>query len=360
MNVVKRRLWDVRALWLRTRRVILRGDQAGWVLDDVTAALAAYLPGECRPGISRGPDTHFLHRRIVHFLGQFDVFGKDHTHGVPPDNRLVATWWHGCATSEDEALRHAFAAVPAWSKRLDRIVVSCGIYEDALRRAGVAEEKLIRLPLGVDDERFRPASPSERSAARRKLGIDEETFCIGSFQKDGVGWDDGMEPKRIKGPDVLLQVAEELKSADVHFLLAGPARGYVAAGLSELGVPHTGLGFIPGEDVPAFYRALDAYLIPAREEGGPAALLEAMASRVPVVSTRVGMAPDVIADDRDGLLADVQDAQALAAHLRVLMQDRAQCAAMADAAREKSMTYEWASVARQYAERLYLPLMEAK
>ena len=52
------------------------------------------------------------------------------------------------------------------------------------------------------------ARARRRAAARRALGLPESAFVVGSFQKDGVGWGDGLEPKLIKGPDVLLEVAE--------------------------------------------------------------------------------------------------------------------------------------------------------
>src|SRR5207302_1866793 len=93
--------------------------------------------------------------------------------------------------------------------------------------------------LGVYTVRFRPRDPESRVAARRELGLPESAFVVGSFQKDGVGWGDGLQPKLIKGPDVLLDVAERLRREvpELVVLLTGPARGYVEAGLERLGVP---------------------------------------------------------------------------------------------------------------------------
>ena len=51
-----------------------------------------------------------------------------------------------------------------------------------------------------------------RQDARKRLGIPQTAVVIGSFQKDGNGWGEGKEPKLIKGPDVLLETLEILKS----------------------------------------------------------------------------------------------------------------------------------------------------
>ena len=56
---------------------------------------------------------------------------------------------------------------------------------------------------------------------------------------------------------------------------------------------------------------MDLYLITSREEGGPKGLIESMAAGVPVVSTRVGMAPALIKDGINGAIAAVDDIEGL-------------------------------------------------
>jgi glycosyltransferase involved in cell wall biosynthesis len=77
------------------------------------------------------------------------------------------------------------------------------------------------------------------------------------------------------------------------------------------------------EEIAALYAALDAYAVPSRQEGGPKGVLEAMASGVPVVSTRVGQAAELIEDGVNGRLVDVGDAAALASALVEVAGDRA-------------------------------------
>jgi glycosyltransferase involved in cell wall biosynthesis len=192
--------------------------------------------------------------------------------------------------------------------------------EELVLGAGVPAGKVFRIPIGVDTDRFRLRTADERSAARRTLGLPETAFVAGSLVKDGVGWGDGLEPKLIKGPDVLLEALERLREqvSELVVLLTGPARGYVAAGLERLGVTHRHV-LLPGLDgVAAAYRALDVTLVASRDEGGPKAVLESMASGVPVVTTRVGQAADLVRHGENGFLVDVEDAAGVASSAAVV------------------------------------------
>ncbi len=147
----------------------------------------------------------------------------------------------------------------------------------------------------------------------RTLGLPESAFVVGSFQKDGVGWGDGLEPKLIKGPDVLIAVAERLSERvpELVVLLTGPSRGYVRAGLERLGVQYRH-ALLPSIDaVSQAYDAIDVCLVTSRDEGGPRAVLESMATEVPLVTTRVGQAVDLVRHGNNGWIVDVEDVDGL-------------------------------------------------
>jgi glycosyltransferase involved in cell wall biosynthesis len=187
--------------------------------------------------------------------------------------------------------------------------------EELVLETGLAREKVHRIPIGIDVEAFRLRTPESRAAARRALRLPESAFVVGSFQKDGVGWGEGLEPKLIKGPDVLLAVAERLRERvpELAFFLTGPARGYVRAGLERLGIVHRH-ALLPDVDaVMQAYEAIDVCLVTSRDEGGPRAVLEAMAVGVPLVTTRVGQASDLVRHGENGWLVDVEDVDALVA-----------------------------------------------
>src|SRR4029077_10016651 len=91
-------------------------------------------------------------------------------------------------------------------------------------------------------------------------------------------------------------------------LITGPARGYVAAGLERLGVPFRHLLLPDLDGVARAYRAIDVCLVTSRDEGGPKAALESMASGVPLVTTRVGQAADLVRDGVNGWLCEGEGA----------------------------------------------------
>jgi glycosyltransferase involved in cell wall biosynthesis len=203
---------------------------------------------------------------------------------------------------------------------------------------------VFRIPIGVDTVRFHRREEATRAEARRELGLPESAFVVGSFQKDGVGWEEGLEPKLIKGPDVLLDVAERI-AREVPVLvvmLTGPARGFVAAGLARLGIAHQRVLLADLDAVARAYRAVDLCLVTSRDEGGPKAVLESMATGVPLVTTRVGQAADLVRDGENGWIRDVGDAEGLAAAaVQVSRAPAGELEPLLAAARETAESCSW-------------------
>ena len=338
-------------------RVYYVSDAANWVIDwegrYVTRALRTQFGV---PAKVAGRAEH-VRRQLLHFGSQF-AFVKWGPEWAHPSNRVVATFYHGSRTDGEPKMARFVDEFVAAASRLDRIVTPSGLTERKLLDWGIAREKLVRIPLGVDLDLFRPAPPHRRSALRRKFGIPVDAFCIGSFQKDGVGWGEGLEPKLVKGPDIFLRVIERLRQhANVFVLLSGPARGFIKNGLERLNVPyrHEFLRHYP--DIVRFYQCLDLYLVTSRDEGGPKAIVESAAAGVPVVSTQVGMAPDVIRDGLNGFVCRVGDVESLAARAIRLMEDEALRLNIVAESLRTAREYAWPVVGRQYFHKLYAPLL---
>src|SRR5262249_815838 len=83
------------------------------------------------------------------------------------------------------------------------------------------------------------------------------------------------------------------------------------------------LAWLPGErqDSPDIMRALDVFVLPSLREGLSNTILEAMASGLPVVATRVGGNPELVADGNTGLLVPPRDPGALANAMSLLLAD---------------------------------------
>jgi glycosyltransferase involved in cell wall biosynthesis len=296
--------------WPAHARLFVAGDGNDWAIADDARQIARLATSL---GIAVGPESWVaaVCNQSVFHASQFALLGRDwDTRG----NRLGVAYLHGRpGTPGMPEFDTCYEAVRRRHAELDRIQVPSRAMEELVLGAGVPVEKVFRIPIGIDPVRFRLRGPSDRTAARLALGLPETAFIAGSFVKDGVGWGDGVEPKRIKGPDVLLGALARLRERvpALVVLLTGPARGYVMAGLRRLGVPYRHLLLADLDDVARAYRALDVCLVASRDEGGPKAVLESMATGVPVVTTRVGQAADLVRQGQNGFLVDVEDEQGI-------------------------------------------------
>ncbi len=296
--------------WPPASRLFVVGDRIGWSIDDDAASLTAVA---CRLGYPVAP------ARWAQYTGRQAVFLPSHfealqSHWLATSHRLGLAYLHGRpGTRGFPEFDVAFEALRGDPLRVDRIQVTHSEMHELVLSAGVPSERVFRIPIGVDLDRFPLGDEESRRRARRALDVPESAFVVGSFQKDGVGWGDGLEPKLIKGPDVLVDVLARLheRVPETLALLTGPARGYVRRELAARGVPHRRLLAGTHAELASAYHALDLCLVTSRQEGGPKAVLEAMAAGVPVVSTRAGQAPEVVEHERSGFLAEVDDIDSL-------------------------------------------------
>ena len=83
--------------------------------------------------------------------------------------------------------------------------------------------------------------------------------------------------------------------------------------LESRGIPYRHVLLGSRSDLGRGYHALDVTLVASRQEGGPKSVLESLAAGVPLVTTRVGQAPELLSEGENGLLADIDDVDALVA-----------------------------------------------
>jgi glycosyltransferase involved in cell wall biosynthesis len=298
--------------WPAASRLFVVGDRFGWSIDDDAVRLQATAR---RLGYAVAPSAW-----APLAAGQ-SVFVHDHFGALQPRwtssaHRLGLSYFHGRpGTQGSPEFDDVFARLRRHADRVDRVQVTHGEMHDVVASAGIDPARIFRIPIGVDIARFSLGSPGARSVARRRLGLPQAAFVVGSFQKDGVGRTDGLIPKLIKGPDVLVATLERLRATipELTVLLTGPARGYVERELVRIRVPFVHALLRSRDELGSAYHALDAYVVPSRQEGGPKAAFEATAAGVPLITTRVGQAQELLTDGRDALIVDVEDVEALAA-----------------------------------------------
>lgn len=320
-----------------------------WVGEHIRDEINRTLP--LSVGLTHSP--HVLRNKVVHFGSQYMwlTWGQ-----FMAPNQYVVSFFHGKPDDGPDVARHIdsfMQSVP----RIGRVITGASIIEQRLLSWGVPREKLVCIPIGVDTQLFVPATSQQRQAARKRFDIPDHAVVVGSFQKDGAGWDDGAQPKLIKGPDLLVEALAELsKHRYVFAFLTGPARGYVKQRLSKLGIPFVHTYVQSHAELVACYHALDLYLVSSREEGGPMGLMESMASGVPVVSTPVGMAVDLIEHGKSGGLVSEFSGEALATASAHIL-DLADKTPLHTCARQTVMRCDWRNVAEQHYTLAYRPLL---
>ena len=297
--------------WEPYSRLILIRDQAGWVIDEEIRELEGIAT---RLGI-RQAEPRWLNgysRQAVFYGSQFFLLSDDwlrYTH------RIGMAYFHGKPGTGFREFDELYQRLRRHHKKFTRIQVSHREMRDCLLTTGIAPEKVHLIPIAINTSYFSLQTAQSKHGARAHYGIPETAVAIGSFQKDGVGWGEGREPKLIKGPDIFIQSMARLKHRipELFVVLSGPSRGYVKEGLEKLGVPYRHFLLNDYPEVGKLFQTLDIYMVTSRQEGGPKAILESMASGVPIVTTRVGQAMDIVRHGENGFMVDVEDLEGLSA-----------------------------------------------
>lgn len=301
--------------WKPYSRLLLYGEDSGWSLDWDIWELSRIVR---RLGvrIAKPIWKHAYTPQSIFFASQF--FLIDGTFERFIRHNMGFSYFHGLPGAGDTDFDEVYEALCRLHDRITRVQVSHSQMHDAVLKTGIDPAKVFLIPIGINLEYFPFRTREMKRNARMELRIPESAFVVGSFQKDGVGWGDGMEPKLIKGPDIFLAVLKEVKSEipELFVLLTGPSRGYVKRGLDEMGIPYKHAFLKSYPDVAKMYRASDVYLVASRQEGGPKAILESMANGVPLVTTRVGQAMDLVQHGENAWMVDVGDAEGLAEGIR--------------------------------------------
>lgn len=296
--------------WPASSRLFVVGDDFGWSIDDDRARLTATAH---RLGYEVAPASwaRFARRQAVF---HHDHFAALQRRWLGSSHRLGLSYFHGRpGTAGYPEFDGAYEALKKHASRIERVQVTHAEMHQLVAEAGVAPDRIFRIPIGVDVAQFSVVNAASRADARELFGVPSSAFAVGSFLKDGVGLGEGLVPKLVKGPDTLVAVLEQLRPSipELFVLLTGPARGYVRNELERLGIPHRHRVLDSREELAPAYYAVDVSLVTSRQEGGPKALLESMAAGTPLVTTRVGQASELVRDGENGLVAAVDDVEAL-------------------------------------------------
>jgi glycosyltransferase involved in cell wall biosynthesis len=212
-----------------------------------------------------------------------------------------------------QVLVTAHMPTPAANRRQDRLGVALRRGVDLqivpgewarreLARMGQLGRLTVTVPNGIDMPDFVP-----RAKAREMLGVDRDAAVVGGL----------MRLEAYKRPDLVVDLARTVPGVTVVLFGEGPELDALAAQARDEDVVLTGFR----ADAAALVRALDVFVHPCPTDNQPLAVLEAMASGVPVVVADRGGVSDMVDHERTGLVAEVTS-DGLATAVKRLLEDR--------------------------------------
>jgi D-inositol-3-phosphate glycosyltransferase len=223
----------------------------------------------------------------------------------------------------------------------------------------VDEDKVVVIPCGVNLDLFRPI---DQRAAREALGLPVDRGMLLFVGR--------LDP--VKGLNVLLEAMCELtrrrrpcRAQDLSLaVIGGDREDHLEAMMTdlkclsdirhELGLDDLVMfvGSRAQEDLPNYYSAADACVMPSLYESFGMVALEAMACGTPVIASRVGGLTYTVRDGETGYLVPEKDPKALAEKLDLVLTDRPLRNRLGSRATQVAKEYGWEKVAEQI-RRLY-------
>lgn len=235
------------------------------------------------------------------------------------------------------SLRARNTHYPRWKRWLVRttmqwvhnvVINSTSVREFAILEEGARPESIHYIPNGVDVRDY--CHPVNRAELCAHLGLVPEVYLIGSVGRLTYQ----------KGFDILLKAIALIPRPDVHLLLVG--RGELGDMLrtSACSMKIASRVHFAGyrHDVPQLLGAFDLYVHPARFEGMPNIILEAMAAHCPIVATAVDGVRDLMEDGKHGWLTRPEDPGELAKAIQSAIEHPTEAHRRADAAFQRVST----------------------
>lgn len=308
-------------------RLLLVPDSIHWVTGTMAQEIASKVQG-INPIICSAP----LLDELLAECGGYFPLPLDIVHFLTPH---IATEFYpkfaknSACIANIHHVENSLSLEPA--TYVDSIMTMCLQWYNYLLKEGIRQERLSIVHYGVNTEIFHPPDESERKKLRRRYNIPDDAFVIGFSAKRSS------DSSNRKGINILEKLIAEssVKYPSVWWVIRGPGWQSLVKQQSDLGARITHLPFLlDKKDVAESYRLMDSYVVTSRIEGGPVPLFEAMSSGLSCISTKVGLAPELIQDGDNGFLVDFDDVEAYSRIISKLEKHKEIQAKISSAARE--------------------------
>ena len=267
-----------------------------------------------------------------------------HTRNLAALECQVPAWWagvpvaihgeHGRDVDDLDGNRKRYQ----WMRRAYRpfvdqyVALSSDLAGYLRQRVGVPAQRVAQIYNGVDIQRFHPAGDGRANLPGSPFN-DPLLFVVGT-----VGRMQTVKAQTLLARAFVRALAlQPALRTRLRLVMVGegPLRAEAQALLAAAGAAD--LAWLPGEraDVPDVMRGLDCFVLPSLAEGISNTILEAMASGLPVLATRVGGNAELVVDGETGLIVSSGDTEAMAQGLMALASDQGPAGTMGRAGRAR-------------------------
>ena len=238
------------------------------------------------------------------------------------------------------------------------IAVSQDLAQWLVSTVRIAPDKVTRIYNGVDHSRFLPRFDTDRDGATRRVrtspagmpdGFLADASCrvVGTVGRLAAVTDQHTLIRALA--HIFRENPQPRRTLRCILVGDGPERAALTAAIAEHGLKDSVWLAGDRDDIPDLLACMDVFVLPSLGEGISNTVLEAMATGLPVIATRVGGNPELVQDGVTGLLVPVADVPALAAAVVALLDDPARCEQMGRTAVQRVITdFEWERTVSAY------------
>ncbi len=210
-------------------------------------------------------------------------------------HRSLPTWW---------LYRYA-------NKHL--VVTGEALKKQFINDNGIPEERITSVPTGIDTKRFHP---QDQHSCRMELELDNDTIFVGILAT----------LRSWKGHTILFEaidkIQQEYPTVKLLVIGDGPYRDHLDNYIEKLQITARVLFVGHQENPETWLGAIDIFILPSwGDEGVSQALMQAMATGLPVITTPVGGLTEAVIDNSTGLIVPPRDSDAIVSAIRKLLND---------------------------------------
>jgi len=234
--------------------------------------------------------------------------------------------------------RHISAPIPKtltskwlYKNAVDHIVTTGeSLRRQVINETGVDKDAVTSVPTGIDPDRFKPSTNKEESKA--KLGLDPDKKYIGIIAT----------LRSWKGHTYLIEAFGKIELENWHLLIIGdgPYLNVIQDKVASIGNSDRVIIVGQKSNPEEWLQAMDIFCLPSyANEGVPQAIIQAMMSGLPIISTNIGAIPEALPNDKVAIIVEPKNSLAIERALWQLTESEKNRLPIGNAAKERALSF---------------------